>query len=306
VQKRFLAVVNPAAGGGRCGKLSPAALARLRMSGLAIDVAETRAPGHAKELVREAVSLGQRNFLAVGGDGTSYEIVNGIFAASNCSAENRCALAFLPLGTGNSFQRDFVNPRGARDVDAVAKLMVDGKRRSCDVIRLKHPGGDLYYINLLTLGFAADVADLTNRRFKRWGELGYIFGVLACLARLNRRAFPLRADGDDKLDERRCLFLSFSNTKFTGGKMMIAPDADPCDGLIEYVRWGPIGRLGLLWNLRTLFDGTHLRHPLASRAGVRRVEFSLEGPVNVMIDGESLHLQCQSLEVLPGVLDILV
>jgi diacylglycerol kinase (ATP) len=302
----FLAVVNPAAGGGRCGKLAPAALARLRAAGLTIDVAETRVAGHATELVSEAMRLGRRNFLIVGGDGTSYEAVNGIFAASPANKNDRCTLAFLPLGTGNSFLRDFVNHRGAEDVDAVAKTMLNGNRRRCDVIRLKHAEGELHYINLLTLGFAADVADVTNRRFKRWGELGYILGVLTCLARLDRRAFPLRADGAEALDNRRCLFLAFSNSKFTGGKMMIAPDADACDGLIEYVRWGPIGRLGLLRNLHKLFDGTHVRHPLASRAGVQRVEFALDAPVNVMIDGESLRLQCQALDVLPGALDILV
>lgn len=303
---KFLAVVNPAAGGGRCGRRAPGALARLRAAGLTIDVAETRVAGHATELVREAMQLGQRNFLVVGGDGTSYEVVNGIFSAPPANKDDRCTLAFLPLGTGNSFLRDFVNHRGAEDVDAAAKIMLNGTRRRCDVIRLKHAGGELHYINLLTLGFAADVADVTNRRFKRWGELGYILGVLTCLARLDRRAFPSRTDGATAFDNRPCLFLAFSNSKFTGGKMMIAPDADACDGLIEYVRWGPIGRLGLLRNLHTLFDGTHVRHPLASRSAVRHVEFAFDAPVNVMIDGESFRLQCQTLDVIPGALDILV
>jgi len=306
VQTRFFAIVNPAAGGGRCGRSAPAALERLRASGIQIDVAETHAAGHAIELVREAQKLGHRNFIAVGGDGTSYEIVNGIFPLRADGAAERRTLAFLPLGTGNSFLRDFRNHSGVADVDATIHAILNGNRRPCDVIRLKHGAGELHYINLLTLGFAADVADITNRRFKRWGELGYILGVLTCLARLDRRAFPLRTDGSAKLDGRRCLFLTFSNSKFTGGKMMIAPGADSNDGLIEYVRWGPIGRLGLLRNLHTLFDGTHIEHPLASRAAVREVEFSLDAPVTVMVDGESLHLQCERLDVLPGALDVLV
>ncbi len=300
----FLAIRKPAAGGGRCEKLAPAALDRLRSAGVAIDVAETHAAGHAVELVREAQKLGYRNFLAVGGDGTSYEIVNGIFPLPSDGAGDRRTLAFLPLGTGNSFLRDFRDHRQAEDVGAVANAIVNGKRSPCDVIRLKHAEGELHYINLLTLGFAADVADITNRHFKRWGELGYILGVLTCRARLDRRAFPLRADGAAKFDRRRCLFLAFNNSKFTGGKMMIAPNADSSDGLIEYVRWGPIGRIGLLCNLHTLFDGTHIDHPLASRAAVREIEFLLDAPVTVMIDGESLHLQCEHLDVLPGALDI--
>jgi diacylglycerol kinase (ATP) len=130
--------------------------------------------------------------------------------------------------------------------------------------------------------------------------------VLQCLTRLRRRAFPLRADDDAEFDRRRCLFLSFNNSRFTGGKMMIAPQASTNDGLIEYVRWGPIGRMGLLRNLPTLFDGTHIRHPLASRRGVRQIEFALDAPVDVMVDGEVLTLDCRSVEVLPGVLDVLI
>lgn len=306
MQTRFFAIVNPAAGGGRCGKSAPAALEQLRARGIQIEVAETNAAGHATELVREAQKRGHRNFFAVGGDGTSYEIINGIFPLPADNAGDRRTLAFLPLGTGNSFLRDFHDHRGAVDVESLARTILNGKRQPCDVIRLKHASGQLHYINLLTLGFAADVADITNRRFKRWGELGYILGVLTCLARLDRRAFPLRTDGSAEFDRRRCLFLAFSNSKFTGGKMMIAPGADSNDGLIEYVRWGPIGRLGLLRNLHTLFDGTHIKHPLASRAAVREVEFSLDAPVTVMVDGESLHLRCERLDVLPGALDVLV
>jgi diacylglycerol kinase (ATP) len=300
VSERLLAVVNPAAGGGRCGRLAGPALERLRSAGIALDVAETRSPGQATALVREAHAKGCRRFLAVGGDGTAFEIVNGLFPGE---AGDRSAIAFLPLGTGNSFLKDFTD---APNAEQLPEVLLSGRRRACDVVRLTHADGVLYYINLLTLGFAADVAAVTNRRFKRWGQLGYILGVLNCLARLDRRAFPLRLDGFGETDRRRCLFLSFSNSRFTGGQMMIAPRADACDGRIEYVRWGPIGRLGLLWNLRTLFDGTHIEHPLASRAPVERVDFELGGPVNVMIDGESLRLECRSLEVLPGSLDILV
>ena len=108
------------------------------------------------------------------------------------------------------------------------------------------------------------------------------------------------------MDSRPCLFLTFNNSKFTGGTMMIAPNADVNDSLIEYVRWGPIGRLGLIRNLATLYDGTHIRHPLASHQAVRRVDFELDAPVDVMVDGEVLTLQCQTLDVLPSALNVVV
>lgn len=306
VEKQFFAIVNPAAGGGRCAKLAPAALQRLRAAGVSIEVAETHASGEATTIARSALDSGARNFLAVGGDGTSNEIVNGIFPESAASPDQRCTLAFLPLGTGNSFLRDFRPQNQPRDADSSVRVVLNGQRRACDVIRLRHSAGELYYINLLTLGFAADAAEVANRYLKGFGHAGYAISVMVCLARLNRRAFPLRTDGAAEFDHRRCLFLAFSNTKFTGGDMMIAPNAESSDGLIEYVRWGPIGRLNLLRNFPTLFDGTHVRHPEASRAAVREVEFALDEPVNVTIDGESLRLKCERLTILPSALDVIV
>jgi diacylglycerol kinase (ATP) len=297
---RFLAIVNPAAGGGRCGRLAPTAFEQLRRQGVELEVRETRGPGEATQVTRAARAAGELNFLAVGGDGTTFEIVNGLFPST--PGEARPRLGFLPLGTGNSFLRDFISPKKQPS----ATRLSEAARRPVDVIRLTHADGELYYINLLTLGFASDVAALANRRFKRWGELGYILSVMFCLARMDRPPFPVRADSDAEFDRSPCLFLAFSNSKFTGGRMMIAPHADPTDGQIEYVRWGPIGRLGLLRTFPRLFDGTHIEHPLASRRQVRRVEFSLDAPVNTSVDGESLRLECRSLEILPGALDVLL
>ena len=296
----FLAIVNPAAGGGRCGRLAPAAISKLQAAGIEIEVVSTATAGDATRLARSAYARGQRQFLAVGGDGTAYEIVNGLFPEAAAGA--RPALGFLPLGTGNSFLRDFTD-RGA---EYAAEAIVEGRRRACDVLRLGHAGGEFYFINLLSVGFTADVTAAANRRFKALGELGYVLGVLLCLARLDRRSFPLRVDDDPEYDRRRCLFLTFNNSKYTGGKMMIAPRASTDDGLIDYVRWGPIGRMGLLRNLATLFDGSHLSHPLAAHRKARTIEFALDGPVDVMVDGEVLNVQCQRVDVLPGALDVLV
>lgn len=300
VSGQFLAIVNPAAGGGRCGRLAEAALAKLRAAGIAVEAVRTTKSGEATRIAREAYGRGQRQFLAVGGDGTAFEMVNGLFPEALTGGKP--TLGFLPLGTGNSFLRDFTD-RGA---EHAAEAIVAGRRRGCDVLRLRYAGGELYYINLLSLGFTADVTAAANRRFKALGELGYILGVLLCLARLNRRAFPLRIDDDAEYDRRRCLFLTFNNSKFTGGKMMIAPKADTGDGLIEYVRWGPVGRIGLLRNFPKLFDGTHIAHPQALRRAARGVQFDLREPVDVMVDGEVLTLHCQRVDVLPGALDVLV
>lgn len=296
----FLAVVNPAAGGGRCRKLVPNALDRLRAGGIKLEVVETTGPEQGTQLAREAYSSGYRRFIAVGGDGTSYEIVNGIFPRRD--VDEPVTLAFLPLGTGNSFLREFTD----RGVEYAIEAILAGRSQPCDVLRLRHTQGILHYINLLSMGFAADVATLRARRFSGWGELGYQSSIFVTLARFRRRPFPLRVDGEGEIDRRPCLFLTFNNSKFTGGTMMIAPKAEVNDGLIEFVRWGPIGRLGLIRNLPTLYDGTHIHHPLAERREAKRIDFHLDAPVDVMVDGEVLTLQCETLDVLPSALRVVV
>lgn len=296
--QHYLAIVNPAAGGGRSRKLLGPALDRLKAGGLDVQVAETRAAADATEIARAAYARGVRNFIAVGGDGTSYEIVNGLFPQA--LGGDRPTLGFLPLGTGNSFLRDFSD----RGVEYALESLLAQRARPCDVMRLRHRTGVIHYINLLSMGFSADVATLRARRFSAWGELGYQAAIFLTLARFNRRPFPVRVDGSESFDNRRCLFLTFNNSKFTGGTMMIAPNAEINDGLVEYVRWGPIGRLGLIRNLPGLYDGSHIEHPLAERHAAQRVEFNLDRPVDVMVDGEVLTLHCEELDVLPAALNV--
>lgn len=299
----FLAIINPTAGGGRCRKLVGPALERLRAGGLAIETVETHAPGEATRIARDAYARGQRKFLAVGGDGTSYEIVNGLFPeAGSAAVDDVPELGFLPLGTGNSFLRDF----GDQGVEHAMQALLARRSRACDIMRLTHREGSLHYINLLSVGFAADVNILRHRRFRNAGTLGYWASIFLGLAQLKRRPFPVRVAGDAEFDRRSCLFLSFNNSKFTGGTMMIAPTASTDDGLMDYVRWGPIGRLGLVKNLGGLYDGTHVRHRLAESKKAARVEFDLDAAIDVMVDGEALTLHCEAIDALPGAIKVVV
>jgi diacylglycerol kinase (ATP) len=298
--ERFFAIVNPAAGGGRSAKLAGPELARLREGGLNVDVIASTGPGHAVQLAREAFDQGYRRFIAVGGDGTAHEIINGVFAAG--AGQRRISLGFLPLGTGNSFLRDFTTEGAAASLEAI----LANRKRTVDVLRLTHAAGQTYSLNLLSVGFTADVGALTNRHFKPLGHLGYLLGVLVRVAQLHRRSFAFRCDDDKEWDERPCLFLTFNNSKYTGGTMLIAPDAEPGDGLIEFVRCGPVGRLDLIRTLPKLYNGTHIQHPKVERRAIRRVEFNVGAPVDVMIDGEIATLECRSINIVPAAVDIYI
>ena len=141
-------------------------------------------PARRREIARDAYGRGVRNFIAVGGDGTSYEIVNGLYPASHCEASGQRS-AFLPLGTGNSFLRDFSD----RGVEYAIESLLAQRSRACDVLRLRHRGGVIHYINLLSMGFTADVATLRARRFSGWGELGYLISIFLTLARFQAPPF---------------------------------------------------------------------------------------------------------------------
>src|SRR5262249_13727897 len=138
LKERFFAIVNPAAGGGRSAKLAGPALARLRERSMLVDVVETPGPGGAIQIAREAYVQGYRRFIAVGGDGTAHEILNGVFLSR--SGSERISLGFLPLGTGNSFLRDFTD-EGA---EASLKALLAGRKRAVDLIRLSHANGEIY------------------------------------------------------------------------------------------------------------------------------------------------------------------
>jgi diacylglycerol kinase (ATP) len=297
--RRTLVIVNPAAGGGRCGKLAPSAVDSLRQAGLDVSVHETRAAGEATAVARAAYRAGTRHFVGVGGDGTGFEIVNGLYPEA-LDAE-RPTLGFLPLGTGNSFLRDF-STEGA--VYSLASL-VSGRSRACDVIRLRHKQGDVYFINILSLGFVADVCTLTNRRFKRFGEAGYLLGVVGTVAGLTCRSIPIAADGG-AFDEQPLAFVSISNSRFTGGKMMMAPDADIADGLVDVITVGRLGRVALVRTFPKIFDGLHVRHPAVRSQKARSLEFRVAAPLDAMIDGEVISLWPERLEVLQHALEVRV
>ncbi len=160
----YLAIVNPAAGGGRSRKLLGPALERLRAGGLEVKVVATRAAGEATQIARDAYARGVRNFIAVGGDGTSYEIVNGLYPEA-LSGE-RPTLAFLPLGTGNSFLRDFSD----RGVEYAIESLLAGPqppmRRAAPAASCRR--ASLH--QLLSMGFCGRRGHAACAPFQRTGE----------------------------------------------------------------------------------------------------------------------------------------
>lgn len=261
-------------------------LADLRATGAAVEVVETRRPRHATEIARERRGTGV-DFASLGGDGTHFEVLNGLFPAIQAMPDPP-ALWPMALGTGNSFLKDF-DPSHRR-------------RRRCDVIEAVHDEGTFHFMNLLSLGFVGDVAFLRNERFPAWGTVGYVFAVVLKTLGLRPTPFAFRADGVAVRGPQT--FLSFNNSRCTGGDMMMAPAARTDDGLLDLITVAPMGRVELLGTFPKIFSGTHVAHPKVGTRQVREVIFEGHDRVAAMVDGETMRVALRSLRVLPGALEV--
>ena len=297
--KRWMAIINPAAGHGRCGKLAEHYLDILRDRGLSIDSRCTGAPGDAVEMTREALAAGENCLIALGGDGTANEVVNGI---ARHAPEGTATLATLPLGTGNSFLADF----GMQEIDAALDRIAAGRASPCDLLRCTITEGsqvrEHWSLNNVVVGFGADVGDLMNRRLKRFGQFGYTLGVMLEVARLNPPAMRLSIDGQE---EERCItMINIGNSQYTGGNMRISPTSIVDDGLADVVTVEKLTRRQLLRAFGMIFDGRHIEHPLVNVVRCRHVSISAERPLPLLFDGDVVGTTPLEVEVVPGALRV--
>lgn len=292
-------IVNPAAGGGRCGKQLSGLRSQLTTTVPAAEKARwlmTEGPGHARALAAEHYRAGTRHFWSVGGDGTAFELINGLFDETDMPA---ATLALIPAGTGNSFLRQFGIKTQAQAVAALRH----GGHLPVDVMRLEHDQGVLHAVNLVCLGFAAQVGDLANRRYKRLGPLGYIAAVFNGLINPWRRVLPYTLDQQLHRDDS-CTMLAICNSRFTGGAMEIAPKARVADGQMDVIHLGAISRFGLATALPRLFRGTHVNLDAVAYSQAAVVDFQLQAPCRVLVDGEIERLWLQTMRILPGRLQV--
>lgn len=306
----WFAILNPQAGGGRQPKRLERLLQQLRQRGIAVHAHATERPGHATELARSALQRGETQLLVLGGDGTCFEVVNGIMQAQAATASPAPppTLAIVPLGTGNSLLRDFQ----VQDAESALDLLQHGRPQPCDLLRLEHAQGTLYSINLVSIGFSAAVGALTNARFKRFGAAGYVLALLASLARLRAETLRLRSwrPGSSSgtlpsVESRPATLVAFCNSRYTGGRMMMAPHADLADGEFDVVHVGEVDRRTLLQVFPRIYRGSHVEASFVATWRAVKVELIDALPRDVMIDGEVLHLALRSLEVVPAALRIM-
>lgn len=293
---RAFVIVNPAAGGGRTGRLWPSLRDELRRLGLVFESALTTAPGDATALARAAT--GEDLVVAVGGDGTLNEAVNGLVDPSRPPR----LLAAILTGRG----RDGCRNLGiARDPRLAARRLMEGRERLVDVGLAHWPGGARrYFVGAAGAGFDAAVARAAAAR-PGSGTVPYLLAVLGTIRTHIPVAADITADGG-ALWHGLVTAAVVANGSHYGGGMRIAPGADPADGLLDLVVLGALGRIEMLRWLPTLYRGTHLRHPRVWTTRVRRVTLHARTALPTHLDGESAGDTPVTVDVCAGALRLRV
>lgn len=278
-----LVIVNPVAGGGRARKVAARVLEIVRDAGGAkTDVAETGGAGDAVRLARDAAAVGYERVVGLGGDGTFQEIANGLL--SDVDGPTSVTLGVVSVGRGNDLARSLGLPRNLDRAAAVASA-APASRHDVGV------AGTRVFLCAAGAGFDAQVAAAVNAATRRWQrtKAAYVMTTLAELRRHRNHDVAIEIDGERL--ERRVLLVAVANGRFYGGGMMICPEADLRDGLLDVCIIGDVSRSEALRQLPGLFSGRHRRHPL--------VEFRRAAAVRLTAAGTRLHLDGEDAGQLP-------
>jgi diacylglycerol kinase (ATP) len=287
-----LAIVNPVAGkgGGReVWRGLRAAVAEVR----GYECVETEDVGHARELARRAAASGYERVIAVGGDGTVFEVANGL-------AKTPTALAIIPVGTANDTAANLGVPR---DAVVAARLAVRGMDTPIDLGEIHQARSNTYFVGVAGFGFDAEVAWRVNHANVHWARsLGgtgpYLSAVLQCL--LQYRSSRIRISIDERVVDRRMFLVAIANTPSYGGGMRIAPEAVPYDGLLDVCLVADVRRLDVLRLLPRMYSGAHVSHRAVQVVRCRELSADADQRVRCHADGEPVGELPVRFGIAPG------
>jgi diacylglycerol kinase (ATP) len=299
--KPFL-VVNPRSAGGFTGRAFERILDAARRAIGEVDWAFTGCVGDGARLAREAYGVGRRLVVAVGGDGTASEVVDGL-AGGGGIGDPSLALGVIPNGTGGDLRRSLGLPD---DLPAAAATLARPETSVIDLGRAEFtgPGGApvvRHFVNVATCGVSARVAAHVNRG-RRFGSGRLTFFLASARAMLgwSDRLVRWRVDGGPWVEERITAF-SVCNGRFFGGGMKVAPDARIDDGLFDLVIWKGYGPIDLAVQRPKLYDGRHVGLPGTRVLRAREVEVEPVGgePMLLDLDGEQPGFLPARFRILP-------
>jgi YegS/Rv2252/BmrU family lipid kinase len=292
---KILLLYNPYAAHKRAMKLLPHVEALFTQYEIDFDLFLTDYPEHGIEIIRQADFSMYDGVVAAGGDGTLFEVINGYFKNSS---ERKIPLGVLPIGTGNAFARD-LDLDNSR-LDQAVKIISDRKLRKVDVGNFKTHGQEYYYLNILGIGFVADVTE-TARKLKFFGNIAYTFGVFYRTILLNSNRLTITLD--DKSVQRESIFIEISNTRYTANFLM-APNAKIDDGLLDVTLVNKLSRRKLLQSFPKIFTGEHIYLDEVETYQVKKIKIHSDVSKVLTPDGELVGITPVEIECLPSAIEV--
>lgn len=303
----YLLIVNPISGRGAGGRLAPQAEALLRQQGVQFDRVFTERPWHAAELVQQAAASGQYDaVVAMGGDGTANEVLNGLMLARQAGAATIPPLGVLGVGRGNDFAFGMGLPL---DLEAGCQALAAARRKTIDVGRVTgglYPQGR-YFGNGIGIGFDAVVGFVAAKMKRLSGFPSYIVAAFKTIF-LYYHAPLVKIEYDGQALTLSALMVSVMNGRRMGGGFMMAPAGDPEDGLFDLCIAREVSRGRIFALIPRFMAGTQAAHPAITTARAAHVTVTaVKGSLPAHADGETLCTEGDRLvlELLPQQIQVL-
>jgi YegS/Rv2252/BmrU family lipid kinase len=289
--RRITVIANPVSGSPRSHGRLPIFLDLLKGGGVEADVQRTEGPGHATELAREASRLGREAIVAVGGDGTVNEVLNGMETSET-------ALATLPLGTSSIFARDLGIPF---DPTEAAEVLLEGRRRRLDYGLVN----GRRFLMVVGIGWDAHVVNaFSEARSGHGGKHRYLAPIARAVVEYDFPELTIRVDGEEP--PRKASLAFACNIRNYAAFFRIAPKAVPDDGALDFVVLREGGARNYLKWAIAAFRGTLPRYREVDYVQGRTLHVTAERPVPVEIDGDPGGTTPVTLSLVPDALEVLV
>ncbi|HEX5247154.1 MAG TPA: diacylglycerol kinase family protein [Gaiellaceae bacterium] len=295
-------LVNPASGNGATGRRWPELAHRAAALGLHGDTLRSERAGHLIELAERAARGGAELVVAVGGDGTLNETINGLMRGGGGPE-----LATIPLGTGMDFVRTYGIPT---HFDDAVRTAVEGRARAIDVGRVTYrtwagTEEERYLGNVGSVGMSAAVAQRANGMSKALGgRATFFYALVRVFLAWQNTVVDVVLDGERR--SARMHDVIVANGQYHGGAMWLAPEARPDDGLFDVLLIGDVNKLDFATTAPKLYRGTHLSHPKVDLVRARVVEVEAAETLPIELDGEQVGTTPARFEIVPGALRVRV
>jgi len=305
-----LLIVNPASAAGRTGRHFDRIARAVTAAVGDFEAVFTKRGGEAKDLARDAARAGrgERLVVAVGGDGTASEVVDGLLEDGR-PIDPEVLFGCIPRGTGGDLRRSL---GWADSPESAAHALAVGLTVACDVGRVEfvgHDGRDQHrqFVNVSSFGISGRVVRELGHHKWMGGKLSYMLASARSLLGYRDQAIRWRRDGGPWNEDSVTAFC-VCNGRYFGGGMVVAPDARMDDGLFDVTIWKGLGFGDFVRKRHMLYDGSHVRLPNTRCVRARIVEAEPLGGAEVLldVDGEQPGRLPARFSIWPGALRIRV